>query len=238
VIDTLLFLLALITGRRDLEQANDRMLVHLTARGEAGALEVLHRRYYRKLYRLAFVKLGDEDDAHDVASEAFVRAVQNVFKLDPLSGASLYPWLHTVVGNLCVDLYRRRAQIETVSDTPDVSDLLSIFERIEDEGPSPEEIVARRQIQVAVRQALVHLPDVQAQAVYLRFIGELSLAEIGQVLDKSEGAIKSLLHRGMLNLRARVEAMAEQRRRHTRAGKVTDVNGDTVSLRGGTPGGS
>jgi RNA polymerase sigma-70 factor (ECF subfamily) len=237
VIDTLCFLLALVSGRRDLSKVNDRMLVHLTARGEAEALEVLHKRYYAKLYKLAFVKLGNEDDAHDIASEAFLRAVRNVFTLDPLSSASLYPWLHTVVANLVVDLYRRRAQIETVSDTPEAADLLSIFERIEDEGPLPEEIVARKQIQAAVREALSHLPDAQAEAVYYRFVGELSLAEIGEVMGKSEGAIKSLLHRGMLSLRARVEAMADQRRRQTR-GKVTDVNGDTLSVHRGTPGGS
>ncbi len=238
MIATLLLLLALIAGRRDLEQANDRMLVHLTARGEAGALEVLHRRYYARLYKLAFMKLGNEDDAHDIASEAFLRAVRNVFNLDPLSSASLYPWLHTVVGNLVVDLYRRRAQIETVSEAPDVSDLLSIFERIEDDGPLPEEVVARRQTQAAVREALTHLPETQAEAVYLRFIGELSLAEIGEAMGKSEGAIKSLLHRGMLNLRARVEAMAEQRRKQTRSGKVSNANGDTLSVHRGTPGGS
>ncbi|MBM3501697.1 MAG: sigma-70 family RNA polymerase sigma factor [Armatimonadetes bacterium] len=238
MIATLLFLLALITGRRDLEHANDRMLVHLTARGETRALEVLHKRYYTRLYKLAFMKLGHEDDAHDIASEAFVRAVRNVFKLDPLSSASLYPWLHTVVGNLVVDLYRRRAQIETVSDTPDLDDLVSLFERLEDEGPLPEEIVARKQTQNAVREALAHLPETQAQAVYLRFIGELSLLEIGDVMGKSEGAIKSLLHRGMLSLRARVEAMAEQRRTKTRAGKVTDANGDTLSVHRGTPGGA
>jgi len=230
VIATVLCLPAPATKCRDLEKANDRWLVHLTARGEPAALEVLHRRYYAKLYRLAFVKLGDEDDAHDVASEAFVRAVQNVFKLDPLSSASLYPWLHTVVGNLVVDLYRRRAQIETVGDRPEVADLLSVFERLEDEGPAPEEVVARKQIQAAVREALAHLPEAQAEAVYYRFIGELSLAEIGAVIGKSEGAVKSLLHRGMLNLRARVEAMAEHRRRQARTGKVTDVNGDTLSL--------
>jgi RNA polymerase sigma-70 factor (ECF subfamily) len=237
VIDTLCFLLALVGGRRDLSKVNDRMLVHLTARGETEALEVLHKRYYAKLYKLAFVKLGNEDDAHDIASEAFLRAMRNVFNLDPLSSASLYPWLHTVVANLVVDLYRRRAQIETVSDTPEAGDLLSIFERIEDEGPLPEEIVARKQVQAAVREALTHLPDGQAQAVYYRFVGELSLAEIGEVMDKSEGAIKSLLHRGMLSLRARVEAMADQGRRQTR-GKVTDVNGDTLSVHRGTPGGS
>jgi len=238
VIATFLFLLTLLTGRRDLEQANDRMLVHLTARGESRALEVLHKRYYAKLYKLAYMKLGNEDDAHDIASEAFVRAVRNVFKLDPLSSASLYPWLHTVVGNLVVDLYRRRAQIETVSESTDLSDLVSIFERLEDDGPLPEEVVARKQTQVAVREALTHLPETQAQAVYLRFIGELSLLEIGEVLGKSEGAIKSLLHRGMLSLRARVEAMAEQRRKQTRSGKVTDANRDSLSVHRGTPGGA
>jgi RNA polymerase sigma-70 factor (ECF subfamily) len=238
VIDTLSILQAMLGGREDLEQANDRALVHYTARGEAAALEVLHRRYYKKLFKVAYVKLGNEDDAHDVASEAFVRAVQNVFKLDPLNSSSLYPWLHTVVNNLVVDLYRRRGQVETVSDAPDVGDLLSIFERIEDDGPQPEDVVAQKQVQAAVREALTRLPEAQALAVYYRFIGEMSLAEIGATMGKSEGAVKSLLHRGMENLRSRVAAMAEQRRRLTKSGKVTDASGDTVAVHRRTPRGS
>lgn len=230
MIDTLFFIQTLFSGRGALREATDAALVHRTARGELEAFEVLHKRYYAKLFKLAMVKVGNEDDAHDIASEAFVRAVQNVFRLDPLSSASLYPWLHTVVLNLIVDHYRRNAQIETVSDAPDASELLSLFERIEDTGPRPEEVVARKQIQAAVRQALRSLPEAQSQAVSYRFIGEMSLAEIGAEMGKSEGAVKSLLHRGMLNLRARVRAIEEHRRTQAKGG-ASDADGDTVRVR-------
>jgi RNA polymerase sigma-70 factor (ECF subfamily) len=230
VIETLLCITTLLHGREPLDKATDAALVHRTARGELEAFEVLHKRYYAKLFKLAVVKVGNEEDAHDIASEAFVRAVQNVFKLDPLSSASLYPWLHTVVLNLVVDHYRRAGQVETVSDAPEANELLSLFERIEDDGPLPEEIVARKQVQAAVRQALGSLPEAQAQAVSYRLIGEMSLAEIGAEMGKSEGAVKSLLHRGMLNLRARVEAMQEHRRKQAKGGRDTDVNGHSVSV--------
>jgi len=230
VVSTFLFLQVLLGGRPALAQASDRELVARTAHGESAALEVLHKRYYAKLYKLALVKVGNEDDAHDIASEAFVRAVQNVLKLDPLSSASLYPWLHTVVQHLAVDHYRRAAQVESVSDTPESGELLSLFERIEDPGPQPEEIVARKQVQAAVRQALGTLPEVQAQAIYYRFIGEMSLAEIAAEIGKSEGAVKSLLHRGMLNLRVRIREMAEQQRRTRRGDTGRDVHGDTITV--------
>jgi RNA polymerase sigma-70 factor (ECF subfamily) len=194
-------------------------------------LEVLHRRYYSRLYKLALVKVGHEDDAHDLASEAFLRAVQNVFRLDPLSSASLYPWLHTVVEHLAVDHYRRTGHVETLPDTPEVGELLSVFERIEDPGPLPEEIVARKQVQAAVRQALTTLPEVQAQAVFYRFVGEMSLVEIAGQLGRTEGAVKSLLHRGMMNLRAHIREMVEERRRTGKGGLDRDVNGDTVTVR-------
>ena len=231
MVETLLFIQTLLTSRGSLAQASDRELVARTARGDGAALEVLHKRYYAKLYKLALVKVGNEDDAHDIASEAFLRAVQNVLKLDPLSSAKLYPWLHTVVQNLAVDHYRRTGQVEAVSDTPESEDLLSLFERIEDPGPLPEDIVARKQVQAAVRQALASLPEIQAQAVFYRFIGEMSLAEIGEHLGKSEGAVKSLLHRGMLHLRGRVREMAEQRRRTARGDTGRDVHGDTLTVR-------
>lgn len=221
-----------------LEKANDQLLVHLTARGDARALEVLHKRYYVRLYKLAFVKLGNEEDAHDVASEALVKAVQNLSRLDPLSSASLYPWLHTVVVNLCVDVYRRRAHIQTISDAKDAIDLLSILERVEDDGPSPEEVVARKGVQRVVREALTRLPDAQAQAVYYRFIGELPLAEIGKIMNKSEGAIKSLLYRGILNLRALITATVKRGHRQLKTGRAIDVHRDTLPIHRRTVGGA
>ncbi len=230
MVETLFLAQVLLTSRASLAQASDRELVARTARGDSTALEVLHKRYYAKLYRLAFVKVGNKDDAHDIASEAFLRAVQNVLRLDPLSSASLYPWLHTVVQNLAVDHYRWRGQVETVSDTPESGDLLGVFERIEDPGPLPEDVVERKQVQAAVRQALVSLPEAQAQALSYRFIGEMSLAEIGEHLGKSEGAVKSLLHRGMLNLRAHIREMAEQRRRTITGDTGRDVHGDTLTV--------
>jgi RNA polymerase sigma-70 factor, ECF subfamily len=231
VVETLLFLCSLVTGRSSFAQASDRELVARTARGESAALEILHKRYYAKLYKLALVKVGNEDDAHDIASEAFVRAVQHVFRLDPLSSASLYPWLHTVVQNLAVDHYRRTGHVETVSEAAECEEMLSLFERMEDPAPLPEEVVARKQVQAAVRQALASLPEIQAKAVFFRFVGEMSLAEIGAELGKSEGAVKSLLHRGMINLRARCQEIAEERRRRRQGETGRDVHGDTLTVR-------
>ncbi|MGQ9733022.1 MAG: hypothetical protein ACUVX8_17325 [Candidatus Zipacnadales bacterium] len=86
MMDMLLSLQALFAQYNDPATVNDRVLIHRPMRGDTAALEVLHKWYYRKLYKLARVKFGNEDDTYDVASEAFVYAVQNVFALDPLTG--------------------------------------------------------------------------------------------------------------------------------------------------------
>jgi len=206
-----LFFGTMPTRRRE-ESVSDAALIARTARGDTAALEVLHERYYNRLYKVALVKVGSVDDAHDLASETFLRAVQNVRKLDPLQSGSLYPWLYTVLGNLIVDHYRRATFVQPEPALEGAEELSELFEALPDQGPLPEEVVARHQVQAAVRAVLQHLPEAQAAAVFYRFLGEMSLREIAAVMGKSEGAVKSLLHRGMLSLRQRVQAAAAQRR--------------------------
>ena len=207
-----LLFVATTPPRRRKEGDADAALIHRTARGDTAALEVLHQRYYQRLYKVALVKVGSVDDAHDLASETFLRAVQNVRRLDPLQSGSLYPWLYTVLGNLIVDHYRRAAFVQVEPDLSGAEELSELFEALPDQGPLPEEVVSRHQVQGAVRAVLQQLPDAQAAAVFYRFVGGMSLREIAEVMDKSEGAVKSLLHRGMLSLRQRVQAAAAQRR--------------------------
>ncbi len=226
-----LFVLLMTLTRKDRGEP-DAVLIAGTARGNARALEILHERYYAKLYKVALLKVGSVDDAHDLASETFLRAVQNVKKLDPLKSHSLYPWLHTVLGNLIVDYYRRSSFTQDQSELEGVEELSQLFDTLPDQGPLPEEVVARRQVQLAVRAALRHLPETQSTAIFCRFVAEMSLREIAEAMHKTEGAVKSLLHRGMLTLRQRVQTAAAQRRamRQQERDQTRDTDRGTIDV--------
>ena len=59
---------------------SDRALVERVKAGDARAFDTLHRRHYAKIYRLAYLKTGSAEDAQDVASETFYRALEHLPK--------------------------------------------------------------------------------------------------------------------------------------------------------------
>jgi len=209
----------------------DPELIASVAGGDQDALDILHARYYLRLYKLAYVKLGHAEDAHDVASETFVRAIQHLGELHPLHTATLYPWLHAVASNLITDLLRRRRLRSHVSlDDQTRAEFARYLERIPNGRPLPDALLERKELQTIVREAIAALPDSQADAILARFVGELSIRDVAQQLNKSEGAVKSLLHRAMASLR---QSLRERLRSAGRAAMVRgeqDVSGPTLEI--------
>ncbi len=181
---------------------SDKALVERVKTGDVRAFEMLHRRYYPRVYRLAYLRLGNAEDAADVASETFRRALQRIDSYQFRRAPTLYPWLHQITSNLIIDHVRRLPAGGMLSlDAQAAEDVDSFLEYLPAEGLNPQELVERGEVQEMVRLAINQLPPDQARAVTLRFLGDQSIREIAQALDRTEGAVKSLLHRALQGLR-------------------------------------
>jgi RNA polymerase sigma-70 factor (ECF subfamily) len=185
----------------------DVTLVERVKAGDVRAFEMLHRRYYTRIYRFAFMRLGNAEDAADVASNAFCSALRKLHTFQFRRTDSLYPWLHRIASNLVVDMVRTQPAGGMLSlDAQAAEELDSFLEYLPADGPSPQDLVERQELQAVVRQAIEKLPADQARAIDLRFLGDLSIREIAQALDRSEGAVKSLLHRALVTLRQHLKS--------------------------------
>lgn len=200
------------------EGASDLALVTAAKGGSAEAFAALHARYYRRIYHLAYLKTNNASDAEDVASETFVRALGSLsrFKFEASRTgpqASLYPWLHRIAVNLVIDSARQRPPSGVFSlDAPVVKGMRSLLGEhlpVEAAAPSPQEIVERREVQQLVRSAIAALPADQGDVLIYRFLGDLSVREMAPLLRRSEAAVKSLLHRATVALRAEIEHRLE-----------------------------
>jgi RNA polymerase sigma-70 factor, ECF subfamily len=200
-------------------EESDKALVERLKRGDRAAFGTLHHRYYAKIYRLALLKTNHADTAEDIASETFCRALANLPGYEFRRCDSLYPWLHRIASNLIIDAARARPAGGEVSlDAATADDVGSFLECLPDTAPSPQELVERKEVQALVREAISRLPADQGEAVLYRFLGDLSIKEIARALDRSEGAVKSLLHRALVSLRQGMLANAlEQGSRATEA---------------------
>src|SRR5437867_11368709 len=174
----------------DLRQADVR-----AAQADRDAFYVLYRRYLDRVYGYAFYSLGDHHDAEDVTERTFLAALKALGSFREGSG-TFRAWLFRIAHNTIANAHRSRARRRTVPLPP----------AFDPPAPNadPAGVVTRAEELRRVLNAVAELPDDRRQVVLLRFVDGLSSREIGQVMDRSEGAARVLLHRALRDLSARM----------------------------------
>jgi RNA polymerase sigma-70 factor (ECF subfamily) len=166
------------------------------AQADSAAFATLYRRYLDRVYGYAFYQLGDHHDAEDVTERIFLAAFRALPDFND-QGSSFRAWLFRIAHNTIANAHRSRARKRT-EPLPDD------FER-----PAPDADPARQVALAddlrAIRRAVSRMPDDRRQVILLRFVDDLSTSEIAQVLDRSPGAVRVLLHRSLRELAARLE---------------------------------
>ena len=163
--------------KRDLR--SDLDLIAAINRGDAGSFETLYRRYRDWVVHLAYRFTGSEDLALDVAQEAFLYFLQKFpgFVLT----ANLKTFLYPAVKNLSIAARRKSARYQS---TPAEQDFLNTLEAAEPGGSA----------QSSLATALGHLSEEHRETLLLRFVDDLSLAEIAEAMEVPVGTVKSRIH--------------------------------------------
>lgn len=180
---------------------SDEMLVHQTLRGDASAYASLIDRYKGAVHAIAYHKLGNFQDAEDVAQEAFLKAHQQLATLkEPSRFAG---WLYCIVSNACKMLLRKRKKereltvpLEDLSPTQAADQAFLTFEREE----------TRKQL----RQAIDALSETDRLTLKLFYMGGTSCAEIGKLIGASENAVNNRLYHARKRLRKEMRDMIDQ----------------------------
>ena len=169
----------------------ERLLVEAAQRDRA-AFAPLYERYVDQIYAYAHTLTRNRELAEDVTASTFAKAMEDLPRFE-WRGVPYSAWLYRVAANLVARQARRPAWLDIDSHQPV-------------DGESPEVIVEQRDREATVRAAVATLPDDQRQAVLLRFGGDLRNREIGEIMGRSEGAVKLLTFRAMTALRRQLGA--------------------------------
>jgi RNA polymerase sigma-70 factor, ECF subfamily len=172
----------------------DRSLVD-AARAEPARFDALYRKYVAQVYNYAVYELGDHHEAEDATERTFLSALaglpgfqERASPADGESASTFRVWLFRIARNVVNERRRRRRRrpespLDLALGTPDPLDV--------------ERAVVERESAMSAWRAVDRLSGDRRRAVILLFVHEMSTAEIAAILDRSEGAVRVLIHRGL-----------------------------------------
>lgn len=176
---------------------DEKGLIGAAQKGDVAAFNLLVRSYQDIAYNVAYRVLGNSDSAMDATQDAFLRGYR---ALPGFRGGSFKAWLLRIVTNCCYDqlrvLQRRPSMpLDDILEDEEHNELLA------DGSESPEDILARLDLDETIQGALEELPYDQRRVVILSDIQGLSYAEIAQAVSVNIGTVKSRLSRGRQRMR-------------------------------------
>jgi RNA polymerase sigma-70 factor (ECF subfamily) len=210
------------------EAEEDRALIAKAQTGDDGtraaAFRQLVERHQRRAFAIAFGLVRDENDAHEIVQEAFLRVYKGIATFE--GSSSFFTWLYRIVTNLAIDLMRKPGrkpaeldEARNMEDEPDAP--LALVSRID--GADPVDVVRRKEIAARIQTALDALPPYHRSVILMREVEGMSYEEMAEAMGVSKGTIMSrLFHARQKMQRALADCYAEQ-------GYVARGDGDAAS---------
>ncbi len=170
---------------------SEALVVEQATHRDKAAFTLLYDRYVDQIYRHVYYRLSNQADAEDVTEEVFIRAWKAIDRYQ-LTGAPFAAWLFSIARNLIVDHYKANKKLvplegeEAPSDGID-TDPVAVTEATFDKS--------------CVREAIAKLKGDRRKVVLMRFIDGLSYETIAHALNKSEGAVRVIQYRALVDLR-------------------------------------
>jgi RNA polymerase sigma-70 factor (ECF subfamily) len=173
---------------------NIRKLVDQAQQGDRAALEELYLIHFDRIYSYLHMSVGSKHDAEDLTTQTFMKMLESIGRFRWQS-APFSAWLFRIAHNLAMDHFRARRRWQPEADVP--------------EPPGEAEPSAELEAMQSIgRQSMLELIDKlspeQQQVLTLKFVFNFPNADVAKILDKTEGAIKSLQHRALASLQKQI----------------------------------
>jgi RNA polymerase sigma-70 factor, ECF subfamily len=173
---------------------NVRRLVERAQQGDRAALEELYLIHFDRIYSYLHMSVGNKHDAEDLTTQTFLKMLESI-KRFRWQSAPFSAWLFRIAHNLAMDHFRARRRWQPEAEVP--------------EPPGSEEPSAELEaMQTIGRQSMLELIDKlspeQQQVLTLKFVFNFANADVATILEKTEGAIKSLQHRALASLQKQI----------------------------------
>ena len=169
---------------------DEQSLVRRAQEYDQQAFAQLYEKYFDSIYRYVALKIGDKAEAEDMTQQVFLKALQSIPSFR-WKGKPFSTWLFRIAHNQVVDYLRKKARQATVPLDESLTGGESNPQSIAEHSLDIEQLVL----------ATYRLTEAQREVISLRFAGEMSVAQVAEVMGKSQGAVKALQHSALVALR-------------------------------------
>jgi RNA polymerase sigma-70 factor (ECF subfamily) len=174
-----------------LDTLDDQTLAQ-RARHERDAFGALYQRHVTAIYRYVYYRVGVSVDAEDLTAKVFTRALRHIHNYSD-RGLPFTAWLYRIAHNVVANFHRDNSRHPAIP-----------FEEIDahpgEHSDADHDIDAERD-RIRLMRAIRKLPEERQHLIVLKFVEQKQNAEIGEIMNRSEGAVKSLYHRTLQQLR-------------------------------------
>ena len=175
---------------------NEEDILSRASQGDRDAFGQLYERYVDRIFNYVYYRTGNVHDAEDLTARVFQRAMNHIKNYTD-RGVPFSAWLYRIAHNLVANWHRDRSRKQEIP--------LDDLPILQTKGDHPEKSLVRSQEQDALLRMIRKLPGERQNLLILKFVENMSNAEIGAIMGRSEGAVKSLYHRTLLALRDQLE---------------------------------
>ena len=171
------------------------------AKTDKVAFGELYERYVDRIYNYIYYRTGNSHEAEDLTARVFMRAMKHIDAYTD-QGVPFSAWLYRIARNMVANWYRDNSRRQMIS----LDDITQWH--VGEEGA--ELAVQLREDKTNLLAAIQRLPSDRQELLVLKFVDQLPNAEIGDIMGRSEGAVKSLYHRTLAALREDLQPSDEQ----------------------------
>ncbi len=166
------------------------------SQGDREAFGWLYEQNVERIFNYVYYRTGNVHDAEDLTARVFYRALHHIHNYRN-RGVPFSAWLYRIAHNLVANWHRDRSRRQEIplSDAP----------VIPHPGDLPEVSLMHGEDTESLLRLIRRQPPDRQNLLILKFVEHLSNAEIGEIMGRSEGAVKSLYHRTLLSLRDEIE---------------------------------
>jgi RNA polymerase sigma-70 factor (ECF subfamily) len=177
----------------------DEIFLNRAIQGDHEAFGQLYEQYVERIFNYVYYRTGNQHDAEDLTAKVFYRAMRRIPQYQE-RGLPVSAWLYRIAHNLVANWHRDRGRRPEISLDEGITPI--------PHSEHPEVTLLKLEEQDHLLSIIRGLPPERQQLIILKFVEHMSNAEIGQIMGRTEGAVKSLYHRTLLSVRNDMDSIS------------------------------